>query len=68
MILPDGVLSPGQLITLALMQAIDLSFLLGSFKLNQSDELSLNKKINLPSIKWKTPTIMAWIYMVNTRL
>ena len=50
------------------MQAIDLSFLLGSFKLNQSDELSLNKKINLPFIKWKTPTIMAWIYMVNTRL
>ena len=29
----------------ALMLAIDLSFLLGSFKLNQNDELSLNKKL-----------------------
>ena len=68
MVLPDGLLSPGQLITLALMQAINLSFLLGSFKLNQSDVLSINKKINFLSIKRKTPTIMAWIYMINTRL
>ena len=45
MILLDGILSPGQLIIPALMLAIDLSFLLGSFKLNQNDELSLNKKL-----------------------
>ena len=45
MILLDGILSPGQLIRPALMLAIDLSFLLGSFKLNQNDELSLNKKL-----------------------
>ena len=51
------------------MLAIDLSFLLGSFKLNLSDELSLNKKKNnFSSIKRKTPTIMGRIYMVNTRL
>ena len=62
MILLDGILSPGQLTIPALMLAIELSFLLGSFKLNQSEALSLNKKINLSSIKRKTPTIMAWIY------
>ena len=43
MILLDGILWPGQLIVPALMLAIDLSFLLGSFELNSSDELSLNK-------------------------
>ena len=42
MILLDGILSPGQLIVPAVMLAIDLSFLLGSFKFNLSDELSLN--------------------------
>ena len=42
MILLDGILSPGQLIVPAVMLAIDLSFFLGSFKLNLSDELSLN--------------------------
>ena len=70
MILLDGILSPGQLIIPALMLATDLSFLLGSFKLNQSDEPSPSKKkkINLSSIKRKTPTIMGWIYTVNTRL
>ena len=67
-ILLDGILSLGKLIIPALMLAIDLSFLLGSFKLNQSDELSSNKKINLSSIKRKIPTIMGWICMVNTRL
>ena len=46
MILLEGILSPDQLIIPALMLAIDLSFLLGSFKLNLSDELSLNKKKN----------------------
>ena len=51
----------------ALMLAIDLSFLLGSFKLNWSDKLSLNEKISL-SIKRKTPIIMGRIYIVNTRL
>ena len=50
------------------MLAIELSFLLGSFKLNQSEALSLNKKINLSSINRKIPTIMGRIYMVNTRL
>ena len=68
MILLDGIFSPGKLIIPALMLAIDLSFLLGSFKLNQSDELSINKKINLSSINRKIPTIMGRIYMVNTRL
>ena len=57
-IILDGILSPGQLKIPALRLAIDLSFLLGSFKLNQSDELSLNKKINLSSMKSKNPTIM----------
>ena len=69
MILLEGILSPDQLIIPALMLAIDLRFLLGSFKLNLSDELSHNKKkINFSSIKRKTPTIMGRIYMVNTRL
>ena len=44
MILLGGILSPGQLVIPALMLAIDLSFLLGSLKLNQSDNLSLNKR------------------------
>ena len=69
MILIDGILSSGQLIIPALMLAIDLSFLLGSFKLNRSDKLNLNKKkISLSSIKRKTPTVMGRIYIVNTRL
>ena len=58
MILLDGILSPGQLIIPAVILAIDLRFLLGSFKLKWSDELSLNKKINLSSMKSKNPTIM----------
>ena len=58
MILLDGILSPGQLIIPAVILAIDLRFLLGSFKLKWSDELSLNKKINLSSMKRKNPTIM----------
>ena len=68
MIFLDGILSPGQLIIPALMLDINLSFLLGSFKLNWNDKLRLNKKINLSAIKGKTPTITGWIYMVNTRL
>ena len=70
MILLDEILSHGLLIIPALMLSIDLSFLLGSFKLKQSDKLSLNKKkkINLSSIERKTLTIIGWIYMVNTRL
>ena len=70
MILLDENLSHGQVIIPALMLSIDLSFLLGSFKLKQSDKLSLNKKkkINLSSIERKTLTIIGWIYMVNTRL
>ena len=70
MILLDEILSHGLLIIPALMLSIDLSFLLGSFKLKQSDKPSLNKKkkkINLSSIKRKTLTIIGWIYMVNTR-
>ena len=59
MIFLDGILSPGQLVIPALMLAIDLSFLLGSFKLNRSDELSLNKKLTSHLVKGeKTPTIM----------
>ena len=53
MILPDEILSHGQLIILALMLSIDLSFLLGSFKLNWSDELSLNKKLTSHLLKGK---------------
>ena len=49
MILLDGILSSGQLIIPAVILAIDLRFLLGSFKLKWSDELSLNKK-NQPLI------------------
>ena len=65
-----GILSPGELIIPALILAINLSFLLGSFKLNQSDKLSLGKKKkNNPSFtERKTPTIMARIYMVITKL
>ena len=53
MILLDGILLPGQLKIPALRLAIDLSFLLGSFKLNQSDELSLNKKLTSHLLKGK---------------
>ena len=52
-ILLYGILSPGQLIIPALTLAIDLSFLLGSFKLNQSDELSHNKKLTSHLLKGK---------------
>ena len=37
--------------------AIDLSFLLESFKLNQSDELSLNKKLTSHLLKGKHPQL-----------
>ena len=57
MILLDGVLSPGQLIIPALMLAIDLSILLGSFKLNWNDELSLNKKLTSHLLKGKLPQL-----------
>ena len=54
MILLDGILSPGQLIIPALgMLAIDLTFLLQSFKLIWSDELSLNKKFTSHLLKGK---------------
>ena len=52
-IILDGILSPGQLKIPALRLAIDLSFLLGSFKLNWSDELSLNKKLTSYLLKGK---------------
>ena len=52
-IILDGILLPGQLKIPALRLAIDLSFLLGSFKLNQSDELSLNKKLTSHLLKGK---------------
>ena len=54
-ILLDGILSPGQLIIPALILAIDLSFLSVSFKLNLSDELSLNKKLTFHLLKGKLP-------------
>ena len=57
MILLDGILSPGQLIRPALMLAIDLSFLLGSFKLNQSDKLSINKKLTSYLLNGKLPQL-----------
>ena len=58
MILLDGILLPGQLIIIsALMLAIDLSFLLGSFKLNRCDELSLNKKLASHLLKGKLPQL-----------
>ena len=50
-IILDGILSPGQLKIPALGLAIDLSFLLESFKLNWSDELSLNKKLTSHLLK-----------------
>ena len=52
-IILDGILSPGQLKISALWLAIDLSFLLGSFKLNHSDELRLNKKLTSHLLKGK---------------
>ena len=52
-IILDGILSPGQLKIPALRLAIDLSFLLGSFKLNRSDELSINKKLTSHLFKGK---------------
>ena len=69
MTLLDGILSSGQLKIPALRLTIDLSFLLGSFKLNLNDELSLNKKLTSHLVKGeKTPTIMGGIYMFNTRV
>ena len=69
MILLDGILSPGQLIIPALgMLAIDLTFLLLSFKLSWSDEVSLNKKLTSYLFKGKLPTTLGRIYIVNTRL
>ena len=53
MILLNEILSHGQLIIPALRLAIDLSFLVGSFKLNWSDELSLNKKLTSHLLKGK---------------
>ena len=53
----NGILSPGQLILPALMLAIDLSILLGSFKLNRNDELSLNKKLTSHLLKGKLPQL-----------
>ena len=52
-IILDEILSPGQLKIPALRLAIDLNFLLGSFQLNQSDELSLNKKLTSHLLKGK---------------
>ena len=57
MILLGGILSPGQLIIPALMLAIDISFLLGSFKLTRTDELSLNKKLPSHLLKGKLPQL-----------
>ena len=57
MILLDEILSHGQLIIPALILAIDLSFLLVSFKLNRSDELSLNKKLTFHLLKGKLPQL-----------
>ena len=57
MILLDGIFSPGKLIIPALMLAIDLSFLLGSFKLSWSDKLSLNKKLTSHLLKGKHPQL-----------
>ena len=41
-LLLDGILSPDQLMILALTPAIDLNFLLGTLKLYQNENLSLN--------------------------
>ena len=60
MILLDEIPSPGQLIMPALTLAINLSFLL-LLKLNQSNKQSFSKGK-------KSPTIMGWIYIDNTRL
>ena len=57
MILLDGIFSPGKLIIPALMLAIDLSFLLGSFKLSRSDKLSLNKKLTSHLLIGKFPQL-----------
>ena len=56
-ILLDGILSPGKLIIPALMLAIDLSFLIGSFKLNWNDELNLTEKLTSQLLKGKVPQL-----------
>ena len=53
----NGILSPGQLTIPALMLAIDLSFLIGSFKLNWNDELNLNEKLTSQLLKGKVPQL-----------
>ena len=52
-IILDGILSPVQLKIPALRLTIDLSFLLGSYKLNRNDELSLNKRLTSHLLKGK---------------
>mgnify|MGYP003312500146 CR=1 FL=1 len=61
MVLLDRIPSPGQLIMPALTLTINLSFLL-LLKLNQSNKQSFSKGGK------KSPTIMGWIYIDNTRL
>ena len=61
LILLNGIPLPDQLIMPPLTLAINLNFLL-LLKLNQS-----NKKIVSKERK-KSPTIMGWIYIDNTRL
>jgi len=56
----DGIPSPDQLIMAALTLAINLSFFL-LLKLNQN-----NKKVSAK--EEKSPIIMGWIYIDNTRL
>ena len=47
----------GSNLAAALMLAIHLSFLLGSFKLSRSDELSLYKKLTSHLLKGKLPQL-----------
>ena len=60
MVLLDRIPSPGQLIMPALTLAINLSF----FSTTQAQ----SKQEKFPQKRKKSPTIMGWIYIDNTRL
>ena len=60
LILLDKIPSPGQFIIPVLTLAIKINFPL-LLKYNQSNKQNFSQEI-------KPPTIMGWIYVVNTRL
>ena len=57
MILLDGMLSSGKLTTSALTLVTNLSFLLGSLRLNESNELSQSNTVTCHLLKGKLPQL-----------